>query len=165
MKISEKPVSRITYHFLLVLTLLFTCHGLALADAPVNTLEKALFGYKPNGIAIRGYDTVAYFTESKPVEGDSAYSTEWMGATWHFASQENLTTFTENPERYAPQYGGYCAYGVAQGYLVKVEPDQWSIVDDKLYLNFDNSVQKKWVKDIPGYIATADGNIAGLLAK
>lgn len=137
--------------------------GIVHAAEPVNTLEKALFGYKANGIAIRGYDTVAYFTQGQPVEGVSDYAIQWMGATWHFSSQENLDVFVESPESYAPQYGGYCAYGVAQGYLVKIEPDQWTIVDGKLYLNFDKSVQKKWLKDIPGFVSKADASIVGLL--
>lgn len=148
---------------LIVLAMLVTSMGLASAAEPVNTLEKALFGYKPNGIAIRGYDTVAYFTQGKPVMGDSAYATQWMGATWQFASQEHLSSFEENPERFAPQYGGYCAYGVAQGYLVKIEPEQWTIVDDKLYLNFDKEVQGKWQEDKGGFIAKADENIGELL--
>lgn len=155
--------SQMIQRTLLVFALLITSIGLTHAADPINTLEKALFGYKPNDIAIRGYDTVAYFTEDKPVMGSSENATEWMGATWHFASQEHLDSFIENPEAYAPQYGGYCAYGVSQGYLVKIEPDQWTIVDDKLYLNFDEEVQTKWVADIPGFISKADEAIAGLL--
>ncbi|MFK7859262.1 MAG: YHS domain-containing (seleno)protein [Granulosicoccus sp.] len=149
---------------LLFVALLCSSIGLAYAAAPINTLEKALFGHKPNGIAIRGYDTVAYFTQGEPVEGSSEFTTEWMGAMWHFASQDNLDLFVASPESYAPQYGGYCAYGVSQGYLVKIEPDQWAIENGKLYLNFDRSVNKKWMKNIPGFIAKADMNIAGLLA-
>ncbi|MFK7996497.1 MAG: YHS domain-containing (seleno)protein [Granulosicoccus sp.] len=150
---------------LLVLVLLFSNIGLAHAAPPINTLEKALFGFKPNGIAIRGYDTVAYFEQGAPTEGSSNHSTEWMGATWQFASEENLQKFIAAPEDYAPQYGGYCAYGVAQGGLVKIEPDLFEIVDGRLYLNFDKDVKKKWLKDIPGFIKQADANIAGLLAK
>lgn len=150
---------------LIIAVLLVTGTGQAYAEAPINTLEKALFGYKPSGIAIRGYDPVAYFTEGKPVEGVSEYATEWMGATWLFASPEHLNNFLEQPQSYAPQYGGYCAYGVSQSYLVKVDPEQWTIVDDKLYLNYDEAVQKKWQKDIPGFIAKGDKAIAGLLDK
>lgn len=129
----------------------------AFAAPPINTLEReGLFGYEHNGIAIRGYDTVAYFTQSKPVEGSDSYTTEWSGATWKFASQENLDLFIAEPEKYAPQYGGYCAYGVAQGNLVKIEPEQWTILDDKLYLNYNEKLNKAWKKDIPGYIKTAD---------
>jgi len=135
------------------------------AAGPINTLEKSgLFGFKDSGIAIRGYDTVAYWTLGKPVEGSDDYTTEWQGATWKFASEEHLDLFTGNPEKYAPQYGGYCAYGVAQDALVKIEPDQWSIVDDKLYLNYDAKVQRTWKMDIKGYIETADNKIDALLA-
>jgi len=85
-------------------------------------------------VAIRGYDTVAYFTVGEPTEGSDAYSSQWQGATWRFASQENLDLFEADPEKYAPQYGGYCAYGVAKDSLVKIEPENWMIVEDKLYL-------------------------------
>lgn len=151
------------HRVILVIAMLITSIGAAFAADPINTLEKSLFKYKPNGIAIRGYDTVAYFTQGKPVMGNSEHVTEWMGATWQFASQKNLNSFIENPESYAPQYGGYCAYGVSQGYLVKIEPDQWTIVDNKLYLNYDEDVQDKWVKDIPAFITKADEAITGLL--
>ena len=139
--------------------------GAALAAAPINTLERSgLFGYKPSGVAIRGYDTVAYFTEGRPVEGSEAFESEWQGATWRFASQEHLDLFEADPARYAPQYGGYCAYGVAGGYLVKIEPENWTILDGKLYLNYDDDVQAKWERDIPGFITEADAAFDGLLA-
>ncbi len=135
------------------------------AASPINTLEKSgFFGYKDSGIAIRGYDTVAYWTLGEPAEGSDDYTTEWMGATWKFASEEHLDLFTGNPEKYAPQYGGYCAYGVSQDYLVKIEPDQWSIVDDRLYLNYDAKVQRTWKMDMPGYIESANSKIDALLA-
>lgn len=147
-----------------LLTLFMTVN--AMAAERINTLEKkGLFGYAPNGIAIRGYDTVAYFTEGKPVEGKDAFSTEWEGATWKFASQNHLDLFTGDPEKYAPQYGGYCAYGVAVGNLVKIEPELWTIVDDKLYLNFNDKFNNEWLKDIPGYIATANDKFEALLTE
>ncbi len=135
-----------------------------MAAERINTLEKeGLFGYEPNGIAIRGYDTVAYFTQSKPVEGSDQYSTEWSGATWKFSTQEHLDLFIAEPEKYAPQYGGYCAYGVAQESLVKIEPDQWTVVDGKLYLNYNEKLNKKWQEDIPGFVKTADSLFEKLL--
>jgi len=141
--------------------------SIAGAAEPVNTLEKKglISSFKPSGVAIRGADTVAYWTEGKPVEGSDEHTTEWMGATWKFASQKNLDLFTAEPEKYAPQYGGYCAFGVAKGALVKIEPENWSIVDNKLYLNYDDGVQKKWEKDISGFIAEADGSFAKLLSE
>lgn len=138
-----------------------------LAAEKINTLDKSglLSSYKETGIAIRGYDTVAYFTQSKPVKGDEKYSVEWSDATWLFSTQEHADLFKNDPEAYAPQYGGYCAYGVAQNYLVKIEADQWTIVDDKLYLNYDSGVQKKWVKDIPGFIDQANEKFSSLLTE
>ncbi len=137
----------------------------SLAAEPINTLDKAslVSKFKPSGIAIRGYDTVAYFTEDKPVKGSNKFTSDWNGATWRFASQANLDLFESDPEKYAPQYGGYCAYGVAQGYLVKIDPDQWSIIDGKLYLNYNGKFQRKWEKDIAGYIQTADNRFETLL--
>ena len=137
----------------------------ALAAEPINTLEKSgLFGYDPSGVAIRGYDTVAYFTEGAPVEGSEEFTAEWQGATWRFASAEHLDLFEADPERYAPQYGGYCAYGVAQDGLVKIEPENWTILDDKLYLNYDDDVQALWEEDVPGFIEQADAKFDALLA-
>lgn len=146
--------------------LIFATFGQVSAAERINTLEKhGLFSYEPSGIAIRGYDTVAYFTEGKPVEGRDEFTTDWQGATWKFSSQEHLDLFTGDPRKYAPQYGGYCAYGVAQESLVKIEPDQWTIYDDKLYLNYNAKLNKEWKKDIPGYISTADKLFESLLGK
>lgn len=139
--------------------------GSAWSAERINTLEKkGLFSYQPNGIAIRGYDTVAYFLDSTPVEGRDEFSTKWSGATWKFASQKHLELFKAAPENYAPQYGGYCAYGVAQESLVKIEPDQWTIHDGKLYLNYNARLNSEWKMDIPGYIRTADSVFEKLLA-
>jgi YHS domain-containing protein len=136
----------------------------AFAAEPINTLEKSgLFSYKPSGIAIRGTDTVAYFTEGKAVAGSDAFTTEWRGAAWKFASHEHLDLFVANPEKYAPQFGGYCAYGVTKNSLVKIEPENWRIVDDKLYLNYNDSIQKTWEKDIQGYIKDAQTKFSALL--
>ena len=114
--------------------------------------------------AIKGYDPVAYFTQGGPAKGKGAHSHEWMGATWYFVSAENMALFAGDPEKYAPQYGGYCAYAVSQGYTAKIDPDAWKIVDDKLYLNFSRKVQKLWEEDIPGYIAEADANWPKILS-
>ena len=114
--------------------------------------------------AIKGYDPVAYFTQGGPAKGRSAHSHDWMGATWYFANAENRELFAAEPDKYAPQYGGYCAYAVSQGYTAKIDPDAWKIVDDKLYLNFSLKVQKIWEEDIPGYIAKADLNWPQILS-
>ena len=150
---------------LFVLMLGFFMTAPAYAAEPVNTLEKSgFFSYKPSGVAIRGTDTVAYFTQGKPVAGSDQFTTEWQGATWKFSSQEHLDLFVAEPEKYAPQYGGYCAYGVAQDNLVKIEPENWTIVDGKLYLNYDDDLQEKWESDIAGYVAEANKKFQGLLA-
>jgi len=131
------------------------------AIAPATAAKPEVFA--PGGKAIRGYDPVAYFTEGKPVAGKPEFTHKWKGATWYFASAANRDRFRQDPERWAPQYGGYCAYGVAQGYAVKIEVDQWSVVGGKLYLNYNRSVQRTWKQDIPGYIRKADGNWPGVL--
>jgi hypothetical protein len=105
--------------------------------------------------AIRGYDAVAYHTEKRAVAGDASITHEWNGATWRLASTANRDAFAAQPERYAPRFGGYCAYGTAQGYKVSVDPAAFAIVDGALYLNYDADVQKMWDEDRPGYIATA----------
>lgn len=115
------------------------------------------------GKAINGYDPVAYFTEGKPVEGSGDFTAEWNGATWQFANAENRDAFQATPEKYAPQYGGYCAYAVAQGSTAKTEPDVWSIVDGKLYLNYSHDIQKRWESQQSQYIAAADKNWPGVL--
>jgi YHS domain-containing protein len=114
--------------------------------------------YISGGKAIAGYDPVAYFSEKKPVMGKPNYKTEYQGATWYFASEENKKRFQANPDSYAPQYGGYCAFGMAGGYKAKISPDAWSVVDNKLYLNYNQNVQTDWLKDQRELIKKADSN-------
>lgn len=134
----------------------------AFAAPPINTLKGGFFGGRTD-TAILGYDTVAYFTEGKPVKGQDAHVHTWMGAKWKFASQRHLDLFKADPAKYAPQYGGYCAYGVSQGNLVSIEPDKFRILDGKLYLNYDADIQAKWLKDPAGFIKQADARLATLL--
>ena len=138
-------------------SLVLFCAAAAAQQAPVYSTFL--------GGAIQGHDPVAYFTEGRPVEGSRKYSYEWQGATWRFASAANRDRFAQAPEKYAPQYGGYCAYGVANGYAVKIDPQAWSVVDGKLYLNYSPAVQADWKKDVPGYIRQADANWPKVLAK
>jgi YHS domain-containing protein len=135
------------------------------AQPPYNTLLRDTPAEGRGDVAIRGYDTVAYFTQGKAVPGNNAFVTEWMGAKWKFASQQHLDLFKASPDRYAPQYGGYCAYGVSQGYLVKVDPEAWSVIDGKLYLNYDAKVQALWKKDAARYIKLADSKFPALLSQ
>ena len=108
--------------------------------------------------AINGYDPVAYFKEGSPTKGDKKYVAEWNNAKWYFSSQENLNDFNSNPSKFAPQYGGFCAFGTAGGYKAPTEPDAWTIVDDKLYLNYNTDVKREWMKDQTKLIHKADSN-------
>lgn len=112
--------------------------------------------FASNGVAIRGYDPVAYFKDAKPVKGDSTYQFQWQGINWWFSQQAYLDSFKLNPEHYAPQYGGYCAYGASESHLAPTSPEAWTIVDDKLYLNYSPKVKSFWTKDIPGRITAAN---------
>ena len=114
--------------------------------------------FERSGAAIDGYDPVAYFKENKPVKGSSAFTTTHEGSTFRFASAANRDAFVADPGKFAPQYGGFCAYAVANGYKAKIEPDAFTIVDGKLYLNYDQSIQRRWRRDIPGYIRKGDRN-------
>ncbi len=121
--------------------------------------------YSSWGKAIKGYDTVAYFTEGKPVKGNKKYTADWNDATWYFSSQANADLFKGNPEKYAPQYGGYCAWAVSLGSTAKIDPKAWNIVDGKLYLNYNQDIQNKWSINKPKNIAAADKNWPEILKK
>ncbi len=125
---------------------------------PVSAAAKEPVYQSFLGTAIDGTDPVAYFTEGRPVEGSSDFTYDWNGATWRFASAENRDRFAAEPARYAPQYGGYCAWAVSQGYTASTDPEAWRIVDGKLYLNYDRGVQKRWEADIPRHISSANRN-------
>ena len=109
-------------------------------------------------VALSGYDPVSYFAAGGPIKGDARYATTLKGVEYRFSSPANLARFRANPNAYLPQYGGYCAWAVAGGYTAKGDPLAWKIVGGKLYLNYDQSVQKRWAKDIPGNIAKGDRN-------
>jgi YHS domain-containing protein len=134
------------------------------------TLPRSALAAKPEiftelvkGVAVGGYDAVSYFKGGEPEPGLTQFATGWKGATWRFASQENLDAFKANPAKYAPQYGGYCAYAVSRGSTAKGDPTAWTVVDGKLYLNYSLDVRKTWAEDIPGNIAKANGNWPGVL--
>ena len=136
----------------------------AMAAKPVNTLKNSFFASETD-TAINGYDSVAYFTQNAPVKGLDAHTYEYKGAKWKFANQANLELFKNNPEKYGPQYGGYCAFAVANDSLAKVEPNQFTVHEGKLYLNYDAAVQKDWLKDKAGFIRKADAKFQALIAK
>ncbi|MBZ0112002.1 MAG: YHS domain-containing protein [Thermoanaerobaculia bacterium] len=131
------------------------------AASAADAVNTTLFG----NLAIEGYDAVAYFTDGEAVKGRADYTLEWQGANWRFASGDHRDLFEADPTRYAPQYGGYCAFAVAKGKMVGIDPEAWQIVDDKLYLQYSKKVQKQWQEDIPGFITKADENWPKLIAK
>lgn len=108
-------------------------------------------------LAVGGYDVVSYF-EGQPRKGEARFATTWKGAEFRFTSAANLARFKADPAAFAPQYGGYCAWAVAGGYTAKSDPLAWRVVNGKLYLNYDQNVQKRWAQDIPGNIAKGDRN-------
>ncbi|TAN40548.1 MAG: hypothetical protein EPN25_07350 [Nitrospirae bacterium] len=107
-------------------------------------------------IAIKGYDTVAYFKDGKAVKGSGSFTFSWHNMTWHFHSKENRELFAAGPEKYAPQYDGYCAWAMTEERKAITDPEVWTIVDGKLYLNCSKTAYEKWSKDIPGHIKKAD---------
>lgn len=131
----------------------------SVANAGKDPIYTGLF----NNLAVSGYDTVAYFTESKPVKGSEKFSTSWNGADWRFSSAENLALFNSDPQKYAPQYGGYCAYAASLNKAVSADPKQWDVHNGMLYLNYNKSVRQDWLKDKEGYIQSADKNWPALL--
>ena len=125
--------------------------------APAAAKDPVYTGTFSN-LAVSGYDPVAYFTSGKPVEGRSNFEFRWNGATWRFASAKNLAAFKASSKSFAPQYGGYCAWAVSEGYTASSDPTAWRIVGKKLYLNYSAGVQNQWTEDIKGHIAKGDAN-------
>ncbi|MEZ5401437.1 MAG: YHS domain-containing (seleno)protein [Bryobacteraceae bacterium] len=126
--------------------------GLLAAAGPVGPVNT-----DSRGVAVEGYDPVAYFTAGEPTKGDPRLAHEWQGARYLFASAANLEAFKKDPAKYAPQYGGYCAYAVSKGSTAGISPKAWKVVDGKLYLNH-RLARGKFEKDVPGNIARADEN-------
>lgn len=114
--------------------------------------------FAPRGVALDGYDPVAYFTRAQPVKGSAQFHHDWNGARWHFASAGHLAAFRAEPARYAPQFGGYCAYAVANGYTARTDATAWHIEDGKLYLNFDSATQEQWRADRTRLIPAGQAN-------
>ena len=149
---------------MLLFSVVWLVAAAAQAAPPVNTLKTGLFGGSTD-TAILGYDSVAYFSDGKPVKGQDGLVADYMGAKWKFATPAHLEQFKADPAKYAPQYGGYCAYGVSQDNLVSIEPDKFKILDGKLYLNYNADIQAKWLKDPAGFIKQADAKFQALLKK
>lgn len=123
-----------------------------------TTARAETFNKDRRGLALRGYDPVAYFTDGKPVAGKAEFTQEWRGATWRFASAEHRDAFAKEPEKFAPRFGGFCAYAVSKGYTYDADPLRWRIVDGRLYVNYNAQAQREWEKDVPGNIAKGEAN-------
>jgi YHS domain-containing protein len=129
----------------------------ALMPSRASAGKDKVFTGLVEGTGAGGYDVVAYFSGA-PVEGKADITSEWNGARWRFANAENKAAFDADPEKYAPQFGGYCAYAVSKGATAKGDPQAWSVVDGKLYLNYSTGVRTEWQKDVPGNIAAGNAN-------
>jgi YHS domain-containing protein len=141
------------YQLYVLALLMVSAH--AWAVSPINT---GFFGKK----TIKGYDPVAYFTQGKPVKGKKEFMTQWMNAAWMFGSAETQKLFDSNPEQYAPQFGGYCAWAVSQNSTAGIDPAAWKIVDGKLYLNYSKKIQKQWEQNLETLIQDAKHYWPGL---
>jgi YHS domain-containing protein len=142
---SQKAANRVLVSFSFVLLLLTGFSSIAV-------------GSQAKDVAIKGYDTIAYFKAGKAIKGNESFSFQWHGMTWYFATKENRDLFAISPEKYSPQYDGYCAWAMAEGRKAQADPEVWKIVSGKLYLNCSKEAYEKWSKDIPGNIQKADTN-------
>ncbi len=155
MSMTLRNFQRNTAAALMLLAVLFA--GIQSAHAVKNTGGEYNTLYA--GLGAKGYDVMSYFLDGKPEMGSDKYTAQHGGVTWQFASREHRDTFAANPSKYAPQYGGFCSWGTAQGKLFDVDPvNAWKIVDNKLYLNFNADIQKVWEKDQAGFLAKAEKN-------
>jgi hypothetical protein len=153
----------LSHRLVLGLSMTALAASLALAVLPGGSRAETVAPvFAEEGIAIRGTDPVAYFTDARAVPGDPAIHADWNGARWLFATEDHRTMFLADPGAYAPQFGGYCSWAVAEGYTAPIDPEAWRIVDGKLYLNYSKSVQRTWEKDVPGNISRANVNWPGL---
>lgn len=148
--------------FVIAIALAFSASAAAL---PAYAEKPPVYTKLFSKVALGGYDPVAYFTDGKPVKGDAKFSAAHQGVEYQFASAKNRAAFQAAPAKYLPQYGGYCAWAVSQGYTASADPNAWRIVDGKLYLNYNADIQKKWEKDIPGFIKSANANWPKVLSK
>jgi YHS domain-containing protein len=143
---SQKTFRRVVMSFSFALFLVTGLGSIAVGKSSEDT------------IAIKGYDTVAYFSMGKALKGSDSFTFQWHGMTWHFSTKKNKDLFAAGPEKYAPQYDGYCAWAMSEGRKAITDPEVWKIVNGKLYLNCSKAAYEKWSKDIPGNVKKADAN-------
>jgi hypothetical protein len=149
---------KMTLRLMIVLTSLLAAVAARAGEKPgINTSHGSL--------AMEGYDAVSYFDTDKPQKGSPQFEWEWNGAVWRFLSEDHRDRFEREPARYAPQYGGYCAYAVSRGHTANGDPEVWKIVGDKLYLNNSKLAHWLWERDVPGNIVKGDANWPGVLSK
>lgn len=146
-----------------ILLVILTLSSLTISNTALAGLAPVYTSFLSNN-AVGGYDTVEYFKQNKAIKGKNEFQTEWKDTIWLFSSKKNLNAFLKSPEKYAPQYGGYCAWAIAHGYDARGDPLVFSIVNDKLYLNYNRDVQKQWEKNIPRFIKNADKNWKKLIS-
>lgn len=139
--------------------------SLTLGAAPAHADEAPVYTSVLSRVAVGGYDPVAYFTDGRPVRGTTQFRTTHRGYEYRFASAEHLAAFRANPARYLPQYGGYCAWAVSQGYTAAGNPNNWRVVDGRLYLNYNGEIQSRWERDIPGHVRNANANWPRVLSR
>ena len=149
----------------LLVAIAFAVGTLTLAAVPAYADQSPVYTGLLSRVAVGGYDPVAYFTDGRPVRGATAFRINHQGYEYRFASAEHLAAFRANPSRYLPQYGGYCAWAVSQGYTASGDPNHWRIVDGKLYLNYNAEIQTRWEGDIPGHIRNANSNWPAVLSR
>ncbi len=135
--------------------------GLACPITAGKEINKSFFG----GTAIEGIDPVAYFTDGRLVKGSPQHEARWMETKWQFASAANRAAFIAEPEKYAPQFGGCCAWAVSRGCTASIDPEAWTVHGGKLYLNYSKSVRAQWAEDISGNIAKGEANWPAIRAK
>jgi hypothetical protein len=143
---------RLAYRSSVLIVVLGIAGAMTLRGQTPGTINAA------NGVAIQGYDAVAYHTQQQAVKGSRAFTHAWRGVTWQFASAANRDRFAGSPEQFLPEFGGFCAYGVSRGYAVDIDPQAFAVVDGKLYLNYSKRVQSAWNQDRAGYIEKARTN-------
>ncbi len=136
-----------------------------LAAAPALADQRPVYTGFASNVGVSGYDVVSYFTDGRPVRGTTQFRQVHLGIEYRFASAEHLAAFRADPARYLPQYGGYCAWAVSQGYTASANPNNWRIVDSKLYLNYNDDVQRRWNGDVAGHIRNADANWPSVLTR
>lgn len=149
----------------LLIAAAFAFGALSLSTIPAHADEAPVYTGLLSDVAVDGYDPVAYFTDGRPVRGTTAFRINHQGFEYRFASAEHLAAFRANPARYTPQYGGYCAWAVSQGYTAAGNPNNWRIVNGRLYLNYNDEIQTRWERDITGNITRANGNWPDVLSR